>query len=87
MRAAALPVGIGELREHWRELPPVLSVDDVLAAGWLDLGRSPCYRAIARGDLPAVAIGRRRLLLTAPLLRLIGIDTDRPAITHDEESP
>jgi hypothetical protein len=69
-----LPRGVAELQEHWRELPPTLSPDAVLAAGWLNLSRSPLYRAIARGELPCVELGRRKLLLTVPLLRLLGID-------------
>jgi len=53
-------------------LPVTLSV-------WPDLGkltgmgRNGCYRAVARGDVPSARIGGRTLVLTAPLLRVLGI--------------
>ena len=74
--APALPRGVAELWAHWRELPPTLSPDAVLAAGWLNLSRSPMYRAIARGELPVVELGRRKLFLTVPLLKMLGLDLD-----------
>ena len=78
-RERSLPSSVGELRANWRQLPPTITVDELLESGWLSLTRAPLYRAIARGDLPAVRLGRRTLILTVPLLRLLGIDLDRPA--------
>ena len=72
-----LPRGIGELQEHWRDLPATITVDQLLRAHWLGgLTRAPLYRALARGDLPAVKLGRRTLILTVPLLRLLGVKPD-----------
>ncbi len=76
VHAAELPVGIDEIQRHWREFSPTLSPDAVLKAGWLGLSRSPMYRAIARGELPVVELGRRKLFLTVPLLKMLGLDLD-----------
>ena len=76
-----LPRGVAELLAQWRELPPTLKPDTVLEAGWLNLSRSPMYRAIARGELPVVELGRRKLFLTVPLLRMLGLNLeDHPAV-------
>ena len=81
VRAAELPVEAGELKDCWRKLPLTLPPDAVLKAGWLGLSRSPMYRAIARGELPVVELGRRKLFLTLPLLRMLGLDLDdHPAV-------
>jgi hypothetical protein len=71
---AGLPIGVAELRERWRELPPTLTVEQVLDAGWLQVTRAPLYRAIARHEVPAVKLGRRTLILTLPLLRMLGLE-------------
>jgi hypothetical protein len=79
--SSALPTTIAELREHWRNLPLTITVDQLLKAGWLgNLSRAPLYRALSRGDLPVVKLGRRTLILTVPLLHMLGIDLDRPAV-------
>jgi hypothetical protein len=76
-----LPRGIGALREHWRELPPTLTADQLLSARWLtNTSRAPLYRAMGRGELPVVKLGRRTFILTVPLLHMLGIDFDRPAV-------
>ena len=73
-RGRDLPRGIGELQERWRELPPTITVEQLLGAGWLgDLSRAPMYRALQTGAIPAVSINRRKLILVVPLLRLLGV--------------
>ena len=68
------PHGIGELQEHWRELPPTITVEQLLGTGWLgDLSRAPTYRALQSGAIPSVSVNRRKLVLVVPLLRLLGI--------------
>lgn len=54
---------------------PLLSVDELLelVPGW-PASRSATYRAMSTGDLPSVRIGRRLLLPTAELRRLLGLD-------------
>ena len=54
----------------------MLTADQVLEAGWLGITRAPLYRAIVRGDLPTARLGRRVFLLTAPLMRFLGVEDD-----------
>jgi hypothetical protein len=78
-RERELPHGIGELQERWRDLPPTITVEQLLRARWLgDLSRAPMYRALQAGAIPSVSINRRKLILVVPLLRLLGvIEPDR----------
>lgn len=48
---------------------PTVSVED--AARILGLGRASAYEAAKRGDIPTLRIGRRLLVPTAALLRLL----------------
>jgi excisionase family DNA binding protein len=65
------------------DLPPVLSIEE--AAELLRLGRSAAYAAAARGDIPVLRVGQRRLLVpTARLLELLGAGNGgTPAATED----
>jgi excisionase family DNA binding protein len=47
----------------------VLTVEE--ARHILRLGRSACYEAVRRGDLPAIHIGRRILIPSRALYRLL----------------
>jgi hypothetical protein len=75
---APLPVTVAELREHWRELPPTLPLWPETGQ-LLGLSRAATFRAAARGDFEVVTLGRRKLALTVPLLKLLGLDlVERP---------
>ena len=54
---------------HFEEQPDVLT--PVEAARLLRLGRNSVYDAIARGEVPAVRVGRRLLVPKAALQRLL----------------
>ena len=41
------------------------------AAKRLRIGRNQCYQAVARGELPALKFGRRLLIPTAALDRML----------------
>jgi excisionase family DNA binding protein len=56
------------------ELPPTISVEH--AAKLLGVSRSAAYRAAASGQLPTLAFGRRLLVPTAPLLRMLGLPVE-----------
>lgn len=56
------------------ELPPTVSVEH--AAKLLGVSRSAAYRAAARGELPTIAFGRRRLVPTRRLLKLLGLSVE-----------
>jgi excisionase family DNA binding protein len=56
------------------DLPPTLTVEQ--AAKLLGIGRNQTYEAVARGELPAMRIGRRWIIPTLRLLKLLGVGTD-----------
>jgi excisionase family DNA binding protein len=60
-------------------LPPTISVER--AGAILGVSRRSAYRAVARGQIPAIRIGRRLLVPTAELLGLLGLVTDVDAAT------
>jgi hypothetical protein len=51
---------------------PAISV--VATALVLGIGRNAAYEMVRRGDVESMAVGNRRLVLTAPLRRRLGID-------------
>ncbi|MGH8906199.1 MAG: helix-turn-helix domain-containing protein [Egibacteraceae bacterium] len=53
------------------DLPPTLTVEQ--AAKLLGVERNAAYEAVASGELPALRIGRRWVVLTVPFLRLLGV--------------
>ncbi len=71
----AAPLDVGYCRDHWREMGVTLPL-------WPDTGRllglsrAATFRAAARGDFPVVTLGRRRLALTVPLLKFLGLELD-----------
>ena len=48
----------------------VITVEE--AADALQIGRTAAYEAVRHGELPSLRLGRRILIPTAPLLRLLG---------------
>jgi excisionase family DNA binding protein len=52
------------------KLPPTISIEE--AALILGISRSAAYRAAKVGQLLTFRVGRRRLVPTAPLLRMLG---------------
>ena len=52
------------------EEPKTQSVDD--AAKALGIGRNQAYEAVRRGEIPAIRIGKRWLVLREPLKRMLG---------------
>ena len=51
------------------ESSPTMSVDD--AADMLDIGRNQAYAAAKAGQIPAIRIGKRVLVLRLPLERML----------------
>lgn len=54
------------------EETPVLSVEE--AGSILGLCRSSAYQAVERGEIPVVRFGRRVVVPTAGLRRLLGLE-------------
>ena len=55
-------------------LPATISVEQ--AGKLLGLSRSSAYRAAARGQLPTIVFGRRRLVPTTRLLEMLGVSIE-----------
>lgn len=51
---------------------PTVTVEE--AAGFLGIARGSAYEAARRGDLPTIRVGRRLLVPTAALRRMLGMD-------------
>ncbi|MCB1972749.1 MAG: helix-turn-helix domain-containing protein [Geminicoccaceae bacterium] len=49
---------------------PTLSVED--AADLLDISRASAYQGVNAGEIPCIRVGRRILVPTAALLKLLG---------------
>lgn len=76
---------------------PVLTVQE--AAEVLRVSRDVAYEAVRRGEIPSVRIGRRIVVPTAALKRLLGMETteappkeggpasERPTPGHLAKSP
>lgn len=57
-----------------QDLPPTLTVEE--AARLCRIGRNAAYEAVASGELPGMRIGRRWVIPTMRLLRLLGVGVD-----------
>jgi excisionase family DNA binding protein len=63
----------------------VITVTEAAAA--LEIGRTAAYEAVRHGDLPSLRLGRRVLIPTAPLLRLLGHQDRVPAEAEEPTEP
>jgi len=63
----AARIGLADLRT----LPPTLKPEE--AFNLLGVGRTAGYELIRRDEVPALRLGGKLLVPTAPLLRLIGV--------------
>lgn len=55
------------------EAQPTMTVDEASAV--LGLSRASTYEGVARGEIPSIRIGRRLLVPTAALRRMLGVDS------------
>lgn len=62
-----------------QDLPPTVTVEK--AGELLGIGRRTAYKAANTGELPTVRIGRRLLVPTAKLLRLLGVGDELESTT------
>ena len=56
---------------------PTTSVEDT--ARVLGVARSSAYEAVANGEIPSIRVGRRLLVPTAALRRMLQLDEPTPA--------
>jgi excisionase family DNA binding protein len=69
------------------DVRPTLTVEE--AGELLGIGRSLAYEKAASGELPSIRLGRRLVIPTASLLKLLGRDiesTPRAASANEHES-
>ena len=62
------------LPQQLRDLPPTLTVEE--AARLFRIGRNQAYEAVAAGTLPAIRVGRRWVIPTVRVLRMLGVDAE-----------
>jgi excisionase family DNA binding protein len=65
------------------DLRPTLSVEE--AGELLGIGRSLAYSKAASGELPSIRLGRRLVVPTAAILRLLGREVEAPSRTTQLE--
>lgn len=56
---------------------PTVTVE--FTAGVLGISRDSAYKAAAAGDIPTIRVGRRLLVPTAALRRMLALDDPQPA--------
>lgn len=54
------------------DMPPTITVEE--AADIVGISRAAAYRAVHKGQIPALRIGRRLLVPSASLLEMLGLD-------------
>ena len=66
------------------QLPPTITIDQV--AELVGISRGAAYRAVHRGEIPSLRIGRRLVVPSARLLDMLGLhvtDTDTDSTIND----
>ena len=71
---------LDEARRLARQLPPLIPIET--AGKLVGMSRSSSYQAATRGELPLIAFGRRRMVITAKWLTVLGLGPER-----DEDIP
>lgn len=56
---------------------PVMTVEE--AGRHLGVSRATAYESVERGEIPSIRLGRRLVVPTAALRRMLEIDNDRKA--------
>jgi excisionase family DNA binding protein len=52
---------------------PTITPDELLQSKILRVGRNSIYEAISSGEIAAMKVGKKKLILTAPLRKQLGI--------------
>jgi hypothetical protein len=64
------------MRDDHKKALNGLTVPVEVAGQMLGLGRSAAYSAARRGDIPALKIGKKYVVPTVPLRRMLGLKTE-----------
>jgi excisionase family DNA binding protein len=62
-------VAVNRTKEHHKDEALTLSVEH--AAHLIGISRSTAYRLVQDGELPAIRVGRRVLILKKPLMQML----------------
>ena len=52
---------------------PAITPDQLLQSKILPIGRNSIYEAISSGEIEAIKVGKKKLILTAPLRKKLGM--------------
>jgi excisionase family DNA binding protein len=52
---------------------PAITADQLLQSKLLPIGRNTIYDAISSGELASMKVGKKKLILTAPLRKQLGL--------------
>jgi hypothetical protein len=69
---SAVSEGPSRRANRLSDLPPTVTVPE--AGRICGISRNAAYRAAATGELPTIRIGRRLLVPTVQLLRMLGVE-------------
>ena len=56
---------------------PTITPDELLRTGVFPVGRNGIYAAINRGEIDVIEIGKKKVIITAPLRRKLGLEQAR----------
>ena len=73
------PWTLAELRAQ-----PTITVE--VAGAALGIERSSAYTAVRRGEIPSLRVGRRLVVPTVPLLRMLGADGPPLPLSGDAQT-
>jgi excisionase family DNA binding protein len=65
---------VNKTKEHQKEEALTLSIEH--AARLIGVSRTTAYRMVRDGDLRAIRVGRRVLVLKKPLMEMLGAEED-----------
>jgi excisionase family DNA binding protein len=67
-------VTVNKTKEHHKDEALTVSVEH--AARLIGVSRGTAYRMVRDGELPAIRVGRRVLVLKKPLMQMLGAEED-----------
>jgi excisionase family DNA binding protein len=65
---------VNKTKEHHKDEALTVSVEH--AARLIGVSRGTAYRMVRDGELPAIRVGRRVLVLKKPLMQMLGAEED-----------
>lgn len=60
-------------------LSPTITVEE--AARWMGVSRAAAYQGVRNGSIPSLRVGRRVVVPTATLLKMLGLEDRLPEVS------